>query len=458
MKFLSRPFWEATAAILGLSTLASALDLDVTSLDSIKSDCILIADGLMDYYAGDKYGGTMGMFTDPYYWWEAGGAFGSMIDYSFYLQNHTWDQTVIKGMMYQVGDEKNYMPLNQTTTEGNDDQVFWGIAAMSAAEKNFTNPPANKPQWLYLAQAVFNTMAWRWDTTACGGGLRWQIFKWNSGYDYKNTISNAGLFHIAARLGRYTGNSSYTDWAVKVYDWLVNIEFITQGNDTQGYYFAYDGASTDGNCSDLKRYQWSYNAGLLVAGCAYLYNQTEDPMWLERTQGFVKGATVFFNSTDDVLYEAACQNAGTCNNDQRSFKSYLARYLALTAKLVPQTYDDIMKLLTASAKAAAQSCSGGSDGHTCGMNWSHNGWDGKYGLGEQMSALEAIQSLVVGDRPGPLTAKTGGSSKGKGDAGMDTTQEVQKKLNLNGGDTAGAAIITIIIGVTIIGLGWFLLR
>ncbi|ODQ76852.1 hypothetical protein LIPSTDRAFT_102095 [Lipomyces starkeyi NRRL Y-11557] len=38
-------------------------------------------------------------------------------------------------------------------------------------------------------------MAGRWDTSTCNGGLRWQIFESNSGYDYKNTISNAGLFY-----------------------------------------------------------------------------------------------------------------------------------------------------------------------------------------------------------------------------------------------------------------------
>lgn len=58
---------------------------------------------------------------------------------------------------------------------------FRGIAAMSAAEFNFPNPPSDQPQWLALAQAVFNSQAPRWNTDSCGGGLKWQIFTFNNG-------------------------------------------------------------------------------------------------------------------------------------------------------------------------------------------------------------------------------------------------------------------------------------
>ena len=33
------------------------------------------------------------------------------------------------------------------------------MSAMTAAENNFPNPPSDEPQWLALAQAVFNTQA-----------------------------------------------------------------------------------------------------------------------------------------------------------------------------------------------------------------------------------------------------------------------------------------------------------
>src|SRR5437773_12544718 len=74
--------------------------------------------------------------------------------------------------------------------QGNDDQAFWAFAVMSAAENKYPDPPAGGPQWLALAQAVFNLQVSRWDVTNCNGGLRWQIFPFNNGYNYKNSISN----------------------------------------------------------------------------------------------------------------------------------------------------------------------------------------------------------------------------------------------------------------------------
>src|ERR1700722_18854444 len=98
---------------------------------------------------------------------------------------------------------------------------FWGMAAMSAAETNFQNPPANQPQWLALAQAVYNTQAnpERHDDT-CNGGMRWQIPFTNTGYDYKNSISNGIFINLGARLAIYTGNASYTDWVEKTWNWI----------------------------------------------------------------------------------------------------------------------------------------------------------------------------------------------------------------------------------------------
>ena len=153
-----------------------------------------------------------------------------------------------------------------TTAQGNDDQAFWAFAVLSAAELNFPAPPAGKPSWLSLAQAVFNEQAGRWDTTACGGGLRWQIFTWNNGYDYKNSISNGGFFQLAARLARYTGNQTYADWADKSYDWIVQTPLFTSG------YHIYDGAEMANNCTIADELQWTYNIGTYLMGAANMWN------------------------------------------------------------------------------------------------------------------------------------------------------------------------------------------
>lgn len=439
--------------------LIGAVHLDTWNVTTIKEATSLIAGGLLDYYQGNKYGGTVGMFTWPYYWWEAGGAWGSMIDYTYYMENDTYVDLIKEALTYQVGNDYNYIPLNQSTTEGNDDQAFWGIAVMAAAEKNFSNPEQPELNWLALAQAVFNTMSSRWDVGECNGGLRWQIFQWNSGYDYKNSVSNGALFHIGARLARYTGNDSYVEWCEKVFDWMYGVGLLTEGD----HWFVYDGTKVDNNCSNITKYQWTYNQGLLLSGCAYLYNYTLDEKWHERTLRFLNASEAFiYEKSEDahIIYEAACQSATldyfTCNNDQRSFKAYFSRFLGLTSILVPETYDTIRRWIVDSANAAAWSCLGGSDGHTCGLSWTNGTWDHVWGLGEQMSALEVIQNLQVAARPGPLTAQTGGTSIGNPAGGYAQESGDVSPLHLGTKDKAGASIITAVIGAAIIGTGVWL--
>lgn len=182
-----------------------AIDLDVTDSNSVKTAASDIAHGMMTWYNGNETGQVPGLLALPYYWWEAGAMMGSLMDYWYYTGDDTYNDLVSQAMLFQVGPDMNYMPPNQSKDEGNDDQVFWGFAAMTAAEYKFPNPPAGQPQWLALAQGVWNSQQLRWDSATCGGGLRWQIFTFNNGYDYKNSPSNAGFMNLGARLFAYTG-------------------------------------------------------------------------------------------------------------------------------------------------------------------------------------------------------------------------------------------------------------
>jgi hypothetical protein len=192
--------------------------------------------------------------------------FMTLIDYWHYTNDATYNDVVEQGLLFQVGTNNDFMPANQTKDEGNDDQGFWGMAAMLAAETNFQNPPKGSPQWLALAQAVFNEMASRWDTSTCGGGLRWQIFQFNNGFTYKNSIANGCFFNLASRLARYTGNGTYATWANTIWDWESSIGLIDAN------YKIYDGASDTQNCTEIDRLQWTYNAGIYLHGAANMYN------------------------------------------------------------------------------------------------------------------------------------------------------------------------------------------
>lgn len=370
---------------------------------------------------------------------------GAMIDYWYYTGDGKWNDVVIQALMHQIGNDNAYMPENQTLTEGNDDQGFWGLAVMSAAEQNFPNPPSNQPQYLGLAQGVFNTQAARWDNQHCNGGLRWQIFTWNKGYDYKNTISQGCFFALAARLALYTGNSSYADWAEKTWDWTKAVGFIDDK------YRCFDGAHLTTNCTNIVPYQWSYNSGVFINGASAMYNLTGSDVWKGRLEGLVNASDVFFVGPQrNIMQEVACETVELCNTDQKSFKAYMSRWLAATTRWAPFLTERIMTKLRPSSVAAAQQCTGGNNGRMCGLKWTENGtWDGTEGVGQQMAAMQAVLSNLVGNSKDAVTSKTGGTSKGDpsaGGAGMGLTEPEGTQFPvLTAGDVAGAAILTIVV-------------
>ncbi|KAK8020160.1 cell wall glycosyl hydrolase [Apiospora arundinis] len=429
-----------------LGSVASALDVDWSSDDSVKSAASQVAYGMVKYYSGNNTGDVAGNLPDPYYWWEAGAMFGALIDYWVYTGDDTYNKITYQAMVHQVGDDHDYMPENQTRSLGNDDQGFWAMAAMTAAEANFENPPEDEPGWLALTQAVFNEYVSRWDTKDCAGGLRWQIWTFNNGYNYKNSISNGCFFNIAARLYRFTGDQKYADWAEKIFQWQQDVKFI----DTD--YTVRDGAGyADGeNCSQVNGALFTYNAGIFLVGAAHMYNITEDGKWKDRTTGLAKfTAKTFFK--DGVMYEIACEPQGTCNTDQQAFKGHLSRWMATTAQLAPETHDTLSPLLK-SAPAPAPT-SRGPAGQACGFSWLKGPtYDGNAGVGEQMNALSVIYSTLVDKAPAPFTSKTGGSSKGDPNAGSKSDDgKIERPRDITTADRAGAGILTTLVLAGLLG-------
>lgn len=393
-----------------------ALSLEVGNLDSSCEAATEIIDGIMDYYTGYRYGGTVGYFQEPYYWWEAGLCFGAMIDTWTICNNDTYVQMLQASIYHQAGPNFNYMLLNQSHVEANDDQLFWGLTVMEAAERGL--PPvddSSDASYLEMSQAVYNTVWERWNDASCGGGLSWQIFSNMSGYDYKSTASNAGLFALGARLGRFTGNQLYFDTCTRVSEWLKESSFVTKQDD---YYIVYDGADETNNCGTINGYIWSYNYALMIMGSTYMYNATGDSAWSDDLQLYLNGLEHYM-VVNGVLNEYACETR-QCNNDQRVFKAVVARSLGEVVQLVPSMAAQAQSILDTSAAAAALSCSGGSDGKTCGMNWTIGGWDGMYGLGEQICALETIQNSVISQAKPPLKASDVSNDDGDFTFGLES--------------------------------------
>ncbi|RFU81667.1 glycoside hydrolase family 76 [Trichoderma arundinaceum] len=404
--------------------------------------------------AGNKTGEIPGILPGPpsenkgdYYWWEGGAMMGTYVDYWHLTGDSSYNAVVMEGMLHQVGENENYMPRNHTASLGNDDQGFWGMTAMLAAENKFPNPPADKPQWLALAQAVWNTQAdpSRHDET-CNGGLRWQIPFSNAGFNYKNTIANGCFFNIGARLARYTRNETYAKRAEDTWNWLWGVGYIDHDS-----WLVYDGGHVEKNCTDVNKATFSYNAAILTHGAAFMYNYTDgSKVWKNRVDRLLDSLlTRFF--PDGIAYEINCEpRQGACSTDMLSFKGYVHRWLAVVAQVAPHTRSKILPLLRKSTDAAVRQCTGGDTGRRCGFYWSSKQFvdpavDRTSGAGEAMNVLAAVSSLLIDEAKPPVTNSTGGISKGNPNAGHGGDNGELELEPITAADKVGAAFVTLLI-------------
>ncbi|KAF7955618.1 hypothetical protein EAE96_004544 [Botrytis aclada] len=395
------------------------IDLDVTSTDSIKSAASTIAKDLVGLYNQSQTpGNPIGVLSPPYYWWETGAMFDTLIQYWRLTGDSQYNKLVTQGLAAQRGPNDDFMPPNQTISMGSDDQSIWALAAMSAVETRLVED--QNVSWVDLAQATFDEQVLRWDEKTCNGGLRWQIFTFNNGYTYKNTITNGNFFQLAARLATSQKNDTYSDWATKAWNWTRAVGFVDED------FNVFDGAEVSTNCSSINKVQFSENAGTFIAGAAYMYNYTNgDAQWKIALDGLLnRTISAFFPS--GIATETACESKNSCNTDQRAFKGVLGKWLVDTIAVAPYTSDLITKQLTSSAQAAVKTC--GNNG--CGLDWSGTGKNSSTGVGEQIDALNYVQGLLhsqalastTQNSSSATTSGSGSSTSTSGSASASSTQ------------------------------------
>ncbi|BDD54425.1 hypothetical protein MAP00_000044 [Monascus purpureus] len=436
------PIWNGLLAMLLAGKAAQAINVDINSEQSIKDAASTVTWGMMTYYHGNESGQIPGAFPDK--WWEGAALFLALLNYWHFTGDATYNNELSVGMEWQSGDDGDYMPSNFSSYLGNDDQMFWGVAAMTAAEFKLPDVP-DKFSWLSLAQGVFNTQVKRWDTTTCDGGLRWQIWPMQAGYTMKNTISNAGLFQLAARLARWTNDDKYAQWAQKVWDWCMSKGLLN--NET---WFVADSTSIGDGCSSLGRDQWSYNYAALFTGAAYMYaytNGSAKAQWLTAVQGLLNHTFETFFPPQyggNVMEEVACEPNESCNRNEILFKGLTTSWMALVATLVPSTYDMIVPKLQTSAQAAAKTCTGNNN-NSCGVRWYTWEWDGWTGMEDQISVSNVLSVSLLNytKDSAPVTSTTGGNSTSNPNAGShDPSGSIHKPMKITAGDRAGAGILT----------------
>lgn len=233
-------------------------------IESIKDAAKTAATSAMSFYSSRDDSNIPGKLDGTF--WEGGALFSIMIQYWYLTGDDSNNAAVSEGMYHQRGGDNNYMPANYSSYLGNDDQLTWGLAAMTAAELSYPQK-SSMPSWETMAANVWNSVSSRWDESHCDGGLRWQIWPYQAGYATKNAISNGAFFELSARLARFTNNQTYSDWAEKIWNWSAETPLLNEKT-----WDIADSTTTEKDCSDHNDFQWSFNYGMYMSGAAYMYN------------------------------------------------------------------------------------------------------------------------------------------------------------------------------------------
>ncbi|KAH6693439.1 family 76 glycosyl hydrolase [Plectosphaerella plurivora] len=404
---------------------ATAQVYKISDRNAIVTSAQTLAFDLMTYYDGNETGEIPGMLPGPpfdglgdYYWYQAAGFWATFIDYWRVTGDDMYNDVVAQGLLHQVGENNDFAPANQTATLSNDDQCNWGVASMLAAESRFPSP-AGAPEWLAVAQNVFERLAWRLDQEdggECGGGLRWSIPPENAGYNYKPTTATGCFFNLAARLARHTGNEMYAKYADKSWDWMYNIGYID--NTT---WSVYEGSHAELNCSDINRTTFSVDISSLTQGAAFMYNHTQSDAWRNRTSNLVDRFLADFVVEDNgAFFEVPCEGVvGRCTVEMLGFKGLAHRYLASSIQVAPFLRQEVLPALRASAQKAIDQCTGGVSERQCGFYWSRGRFispdlDQTTGLSEQMNVLSAVSSLLIPAADAPAFQTSIDSTEGSG--------------------------------------------
>ncbi|RGP80055.1 hypothetical protein FLONG3_1826 [Fusarium longipes] len=395
--------------LLAQSVTVQSMDLD--SREGILKASKALAGELIEFYNGNESGNIPGLLEESngkgngYYWYQSGAFMSAFVDYWQLTGDDTYNDIISEGIQWQTGKDKDFMPANQTITEGNDDQSIWAMAAMTAAEYGFPAPSDKKTQWYNLAKNAWDTQRERWDTEddsgVCYGGLRWQIVPTNNGFNYKSTLSTALFFNLGARINRWSPSDAVADYVTTSYSWFVDNNIIDRKTKV-----VYDGGSVSDNCTDLNKIQWSYNAASIAMGLAYLYNDTsnseDDDSWGDLTEEMVTYTLDTFFTKDGNFKEVAC-GKDTCPRDIATYKALVHRWLALTSQLAPFLSNKILPVLRKSAKGLKAESTG------------------KDVLEQKLANFAIVSNLLIADSAGPMKQNETKTEESSSDATNSAT-------------------------------------
>lgn len=188
--------------------------------------------------------------------------------------------------------------------------------------------------------------------------------------------------------------------------------------------------------------------------------QTNDDVWLTRTQGLLrKLEKAFFK--DGAITDQVCEASDQCYKDANDplFKGLTMSWMMDIALLIPSLKQEILGYIQSTAEAAGESCTGRS-GAACGGRL-YGKYDGQASMENQITGVEVFSSAMLKflkEDAVPVNVNSGGNSSSTAKpGGEDTDASLPVYSKITTGDKAGAGILTAIFITGLIGMAAFLL-
>ena len=137
---------KSLVAVIAAATCVSAENLAIGDGGKTISTSNTLAGNLMSYYSPSMNGVLP---TGTYPWWISAGMWDTAIHYWHYSGDDQFNANIAVGLLAQAGANQDFM---QPSATGNDDQLWWGLTCMSAAEYGLPLPSDSTSSWLQLAK------------------------------------------------------------------------------------------------------------------------------------------------------------------------------------------------------------------------------------------------------------------------------------------------------------------
>ena len=187
-----------------------------------------------------------------------------------------------------------------------DDMAWYGLAYTRIYEV------LGDGQFLQDAQDIHNWI-WTtgWDSSgACGGGM-W----FDNLFASKQTITNAQMLQLSAKLYRLTNNADYLKKMNQLYDFIMNNKIINATT-----FLITDGVTA--NCTPDGVYGPTYNSGVMLGAMTEIYKLTKNTAYLDLAYNITFGLIVQYSNDEGVLVEYCEPN---CDDDALMYKGLFAR-------------------------------------------------------------------------------------------------------------------------------------